>query len=234
MSDPRALRFLAAHYASATMHRPLNRHRHRDATQTLEALVELELVDSGDAVEWQERLNRLRVDAVERPLLPRPLRDAARAYLAKTPSDRRRFARHVLQTVGALSWQDDPDARSPEALVVDRVIPVTAQVADDVTIASVTLYRDAIELRWYAAAAATRYRTERAPGTMRSPYDLELRDDRGTHYDYAGAGSSNAPGQVTPGHTRFHPGPPGDALWVEIVRREVTLARVALLGGEAC
>ena len=49
MSDRRALRFIAADYASSGMHRPLSEHRHRDAIYTLDALAELDLVDADDA-----------------------------------------------------------------------------------------------------------------------------------------------------------------------------------------
>ena len=228
MSDPRALRFLAAHYASTGMHRPLSEHRHRDAIYMLDALAELALVDAHDAEAWRGRLDRLRVDAVERPLLPRTFRDAATAYLGEETRNRRGFARYVLQTVGALSWQDDPEARTLDGLIVDRVIPVAPQPASEVTISSVTLYQDAVELRWYAATSASLEPDEPAPAELPSPFGLELGDDHGTRYDVSGAGSSGAPGQVSAGRTRFRPAPPADALWVEVVRREVILVRVAL------
>jgi hypothetical protein len=231
VSDARSVRFLATQYASVASREPIDRYRGRDARCMIDALERLELLDPDDAATWRERLARLGIDAIDRPLLPAPLRAAARSYMAERPEgERRGFAQRALESVGALSWRDDEDASDPPGLVVERVIAAPPQPAGEVTIASLVLYANALELYWYAAPAIVgggghRRTTGRIGGL--DPLGLELTDDRGTSYQTTGSGHSSGGQRAASGRTMYTPSA-GDARWLEVSRAGSPIVRVPL------
>jgi hypothetical protein len=226
MSEPKATRFLAAQYASIANHRPLDPYRRRDAGFTLDAFEALGLLDAADAAEWRARMERLGHEASERPLLPEPLRAAARAYVADE-ADGHTQARHGLEAVGALTWRDAPDPRTPPGLVVERVIAVPPQQPAELTIATVVLFTDVVQVHWYDAQPGVddRPQDELARG---GPFGLSLADDVGTSYAGRLASSAGVRGARAAGRTAFTPRPPAEASWLEVVDRGTPVLRVPL------
>jgi hypothetical protein len=222
VSDPKATRFVAAEYASIARHGRLGRSRQRDAGYTLDALEALGLIDTADAAEWRERLERLRQDPAERPLLPEPLRAAARAY-----ANDHQHTRHALEAVGALSWRDAPDARTPSGLIVERVIAVPPQPPAELTIATIVLFTDVVHVHWYDEQPGTdqRPQDELARG---GPFGITLADDVGTSYTGRVEGGAGLRGARSVGRTAFTPQPPAEAAWLDVVDRGTPLVRVPL------
>jgi hypothetical protein len=228
VSDPSALRFLASQYASMAAHRPLPSYSQRGGLFTVDAFEELELLDADEARAWRERLRRLAVDPVELPLLARSVRDAATEYMHAEEREGRGFASQTLQAVGALSWADAHAARTPIKLLVDRVIAVAPTAASWLTLSSVVLYLDAIEICWYASPSAPLVSDVTAPNGLRSPFGLELFDDRGTSYAMAAGSSSGDPERPSHGRTTFEPALADGTTWVEVRQGGTALVRVPL------
>jgi hypothetical protein len=205
-----AHRFLAAQHAYLAAFGPLDLADGRDAGFTVDAFEMIGLLGADEARDWRRRLARLSLEWPEKPLLPAPIREAARALHASNGD-----ARRVLEAVGALSWRDG-DARAVPELVVERVLPAPAHAASGLTVAAVVLFRDAVRFHWYA---------ETLHGEGHG--GLSLADDAGTSYERLNAISGGSGGTLVAASS-FVPSPPPAATWLDVLRDGTRIVRVPL------
>lgn len=95
---------------------------------------------------------------------------------------------------------------------LERVIAGPVRISDDMCVASLEIYEEAIAVRWHYATHDGRFPAERGMGRTH----IEIRDDVGTEYFGRGAGATRLDRAETPegsvsGRDLFAPAPPAGA-----------------------